>query len=106
LLQGRDALPGSLVRAELWTPHDNKRTDLSTLGEMFGPAISFNGKMLVYGTKPADGHAILMATDIGSQPVAVFPTEKFPEPDAAGFVVHAFPNSERFLFYGPGMNSV
>ncbi len=106
LSQGRDAQPGSPVRTELFSASDNKRTDLSPLGEMYGPALSFNGKMLVYGTKPAEGHAILMATDVDGEPKAVFPTEATPEPGVAGFVVHAFPNTERFLFYGPGMNSV
>ncbi len=46
--------------------------------------------------------AELTATGVGEAKV-IFPTPASPEPDAAGYVVHAFPNSERFLFYGPGM---
>jgi len=108
LSQGRDAQPGSAVHAELWNAGENKRTDLRALGEMYGPALSYNGKVLVYGTKPADGHAVLMGYELagGAEAKAIFPTPESQETDADGFVVHAFPNSERFLFYGPGLTGV
>ncbi len=107
LSMGRDSKPGSLVSAELWSALDNKRTNLRTLGEMYGPAISANGKMLVYGTKPVEGHAILMAAELnGGEAKAVFPTATNTEPNASSFVVTPFPSSERFLFYGPGMANV
>ena len=108
LWQGRDAQPGSPARAELWNAGENKRFELRNLGELYGPAISYNGKVLVYGTKPADGHAVLMGVELSgtNEPKAIFPTADSQEPDAASFVVHAFPGSEKFLFYGPGLTGV
>ena len=108
LLAGRDSSPGSLVGAELWSPADNKRIELRALGDMSGPAISSNGRSIVYGMKPAEGHPILMAAEFagGNESKAVFPTATLTEPDAASFVVIPFPSGDHFLFYGPGLKNV
>ena len=107
LAQGRDARPGAAIRVALWNATENKRLDLGTLGDVYGPALSFNGRWIVYGVKPADGHAVLMAGALdGTEPQAVFPTKTFVEPDATTFVTHPFPDSERFLFYAPGASNV
>ena len=110
LMSGRSADPGSPVRAEIWNSESGKRTDLSALGQIYGPALSFNGRLLAYGSKPAEGHALLMLAELNGinakEPVPIFPTNEAPEPSVTGFAVHAFPDSERFLFYGPGATSI
>src|SRR5262249_38898475 len=74
-----DPRPGSPVRARIYNAFDGKSTDLANLGDMYGPALAFNGKMLVYGTRTA-GHPILMAFELnGPAPVPVFPTPETKE---------------------------
>ncbi|MEI6231685.1 MAG: tetratricopeptide repeat protein [Planctomycetota bacterium] len=108
LMQGQDPSPGASGTLELWSANDGKRTALTTLGDVTGPAISPNGKIIIYGSKPAEGHPILMAAEIGAttEAKAIFPTATQTEPGASSFIVHAFPAGDRFLFYGPGLKNV
>lgn len=108
IFSGRNAQPGAPGKVELWHADSNKRTDLGALGTINGPALSYNSRLLCYGTRPADGHAVLMLSVLDSKdpPQAIFPTNEAPEPNVSSFVVHAFPESERFLFYGPGASFI
>jgi tetratricopeptide (TPR) repeat protein len=98
-----EARPGAPVTIELWSAEDNKRVDLRKLGEMYSPALTPNGKTVAYAQKPAELLPLLLVHDLeGAQPKAVFPTPEQNEPNASTYVIHAFPDNERFLFYAPG----
>jgi tetratricopeptide (TPR) repeat protein len=105
---GSDSKPGAAVRSEIWSTEDNKRNDLSRLGEMYSPVMMPNGKSIAYAQKPAELLPLLLVCDIdvASQPKAIFPTVDQNEPSASSYVIHAFPDSERLLFYAPGATNL
>lgn len=107
LAMGREARIGGACTLELWTLNDNKRTQLTQLGEVFSPALTENGRAVAYTQKAADSLPLLLVCDLnGDQPRAVFPTEDNNEPGATSYCIHAFPDNDRFLFYAPGGGNV
>ena len=103
LCSGSQARLGSAVRLEMLSVADGKKTDLSVLGEVYSPALTPNGKLVAYAQKPAAALPLLIVCDIETrQPTAVFPTETENENNATSYVIHAFPDNDKFLFYAPG----
>ncbi|MFH0939622.1 MAG: hypothetical protein V1899_10140 [Planctomycetota bacterium] len=103
LCTGQSARPGSPVTIKLWNPADGKLTELSQLGEIYSPALMPNGKVIAYAQKPTAELPLLCICKLdGSRPEAVFPTETEKEPNATTYIIHAFPDNDRFLFYSPG----
>jgi tetratricopeptide (TPR) repeat protein len=107
LCSARETRPGAPQTLEFWSPRDKTRASLVQLGEVQSAVLSPNGRVLAYSQKPAappDAKpfvALLELARMPLQPKVVFPTEQDNEPDAAGYLLHAFPDSERFLFYAP-----
>jgi len=107
LTMGKDSKPGAASTVEVWRIGDTKRTPL-TLGELYSPALLPTGRIIAYTQKAAASLPLVFVCDIAVaagaklEPQAVFPTDKFNEPNAANFIIHAFPDSSRFLLYAPG----
>ena len=103
LVNGRDARPGSPCTIEVWNVSNNKRTPLSSLGELYSPALLPDGAAIAYSQKPAESLPLLAICDLdGTQPRPLFPTEDQNDPSAASYIVHAFPDRDRLFFYAPG----
>ncbi|GMV80946.1 MAG: hypothetical protein AMXMBFR7_21300 [Planctomycetota bacterium] len=112
LCSGKSTKPGEPQRLELWDPKKNERRSLREIGDVLSPALSPNGRVLAFAAsdkKIMNGRpyvAVLELDRPDPAPKPVFPTVEFDEPAAATYVVHAFPDSERFLFYAPGSPSL
>lgn len=110
LASGKDGTPGTPQTLEVWIPKGDKRSSLRQLGDVNSYALSPNGQVLAYtqvpkgGTKPIV--AILELDRKDPTPRAVFPTQDADEPSAKSYVVHAFADNTRFLFYAPGGENV
>jgi tetratricopeptide (TPR) repeat protein len=107
IVNGRDPRPGSPCTIEVWNASNNKRTPLNSLGELYSPALLSDGAAIAYSQKPADSLPLLGICDLdGTQPRVLFPTEDQNDPTAASYIVHAFPDRDRLLFYGPGSTNL
>jgi len=104
LCSAKEARPGAPQTLDFVNLRDRVRTPLQ-LGEVLSPALSPNGRVLAYAQKAEGGGkpsvAVLELDRRPLQPKIVFPSGQFDEPTATAYVVHAFPDSDRFLFYSP-----
>lgn len=112
LCSANEGRPGAPQRLEFWNPRDQKRNKLDLGGDVYSPCLSPNGRVLAYAQRPANdakGHPFIATLELDRkplQPKAIFPTANEDEPTAAPYVIHVFPDSERFLFYAPGGKNV
>ncbi|MCW8130023.1 MAG: PD40 domain-containing protein [Planctomycetota bacterium] len=112
LCTANEARPGAPLRLEFWNVNNRQRNKLDLGGDVYFPCLSPNGRVLMYSQRPANepnGHPFIASLELDQQhlqPKAIFPTADQDEPTAAPYVIHAFPDSDRFLFYAPGGRNV
>lgn len=106
LCSAKDAKPGAAQTIALYNVRDKNRVSLAQLGEVYSPALAPNGRIVAYAQKSTTPGgkpfvAVLELDRTPLQPKIVFPTEDENEPAATTYIIHAFPDSDRFLFYAP-----
>jgi len=104
LCHGQTSKPGAASSVDIWRTVDDKAQPLplNLGGDVYSPALMPNGKYLAYSMKVQDALPQLLICKLdGSRPEAIFPTEKQSDPDASIYIIHAFPDNDRFLFYAP-----
>lgn len=112
LCSARNIKPGSPQQVEFLRLADNKRTKLKQLGNVYSPVLTPDGLTLAYAQKKSSKPgsvpyvAILEFGQDELKPEVVFPTDEYNEPGADTYVLHAFSDSDRFLFYAPGGKAV
>ena len=111
LCSANDTRPGAPQQVEHLRLTDFKRQKIE-VGEVYSPALTPDGRLLAYAQRPpADPKApvfvaVLELDRKPLQPQAIFPTQTDNEPGAPYYVVQAFPDSDRVLFYAPGAKRI